>query len=118
MDKTFCGGKVSAGICQETRDKKLYIAGKETNNLYYHDGVLKLTFTKGDNCKRKTQPERQSYITFYCDESAGSGKPVFVGETEYCVYNFAWYTKYACPMKVRPYIFKTFRIFKMLRLNF
>ena len=73
------------------------------DNLYYYDGVLKLSFTKGEKCSRGTKPERQSYITFYCDESADPGKPVFVGETEYCVYNFAWYTKYACPMKVRPY---------------
>ena len=105
MDRKLCGGRGSAGICQKTSDNNYHIAGKVHDNLYYYDGVLKLPFTHGESCKRNKKPARKSYITFYCDESAGPGKPVFVGETDYCLYNFAWFTKYACPMKVRPYFF-------------
>ena len=107
MNKTLCGNKDSAGICQKTKDiqdKKdnFYVAGKVHGNMYYYDGVLKLPFTNGDKC-HKNQAERKTYITFFCSEAAGLGKPMFVGETEHCLYNFVWYTKYACPMKVKSY---------------
>lgn len=102
LDKSICGNKVSVGVCQKSlkKDGKVLNAGQVHDNLYYYDGVLKMKFVGGDQCSLKTKPNRMSYITFFCDENAGRGNPVFIRET-YCTYYFAWYTKYACPLKVR-----------------
>ena len=115
MDKSVCGQKVSAGICQKTKSNT-YIAGKVHGNMYYYDGVLKLPFTNGDKCHN--QVERKAYITFFCSEAADLGKPVFVGEIEHCLYNFAWYTKYACPMKVKIYFYLFLCGFKAIPRDF
>ncbi|XP_028412187.1 cation-independent mannose-6-phosphate receptor-like isoform X2 [Dendronephthya gigantea] len=86
----FCANRATTGICQKTKDIVKIIGGGQ-GNLYYNDGVLKMVFKNGDKCK--------SYITLFCNESAGTGSPVFVEEKKSCVYYFVWYTKHACPLK-------------------
>ncbi|XP_028411568.1 cation-independent mannose-6-phosphate receptor-like [Dendronephthya gigantea] len=85
----FCGNRATTGICQKSKGD-VHAIGSGQDNLFYYDGVLKMVFKNGDKCK--------SYITFFCDESAGTGSPVFVEEKS-CVYYFVWYTKHACPLK-------------------
>ena len=99
-----CNEKTSVGICLKTEEEKYYAVATLHDNLYYYDGVLKLQFTNGDQCPcpkcKEKNPKRKSYITFFCDKSAGRGNPVFVSEAN-CLYNFVWHTQYACPLKVR-----------------
>ena len=100
LDRDVCGnrGDKDTGMCQKTAKEEFFIVGKVHDSLSFYDGVLKLQFRDGKQCNN--QKKRQSHITFFCDESVGSGTPVFVSESSHCVYNFVWYTKYACPLKV------------------
>jgi len=68
--------------------------------LYYYDGMLNLTYGNGTPCHNGVS--RTTHITFLCNSSAdnnGIGVPEYEKEN-HCVYNFRWFTKYACPARV------------------
>ena len=86
-------------MCQ-TKTPKVLSLGKSNSKLYYYDGKLNLTYSHGDKCPKNNELLLVTHITFFCDEKAGIGKPVYEKET-YCIHHFLWYTKFACPPKVR-----------------
>lgn len=78
-------------------NKKRWVIGQANNKLYYYDGMVNLTYTQGDKCRNGIF--RRTHITFLCKPNSGVGSPVYEKENE-CIYNFRWFTQYACPAKV------------------
>ena len=74
------------------------MTGEANSNLIYFDGLLKLRYVHGDQCHNGKIRETQ--ITFLCDEKAGVGHPQFEQEITCGIYNFLWYTEFACHSKV------------------
>ncbi|KAL9969231.1 hypothetical protein ACROYT_G021424 [Oculina patagonica] len=104
-----CGGSnntacVGSNIpsCQVKKDnpKQNWTLGLPNSKLYYYDGMLNLTYVNGTKCHNGIS--RTTHITFLCNSTAvnnGIGVPEYEKEN-HCVYNFRWYTKYACPAKI------------------
>ena len=111
-----CGGSKSTGCnssdvlvgsCQiKKQDRKQnWILGQPNQKLYYYDGMLNLIYGNGTLCHNGDH--RTTHITFLCNSSAaddGIGVPEYEKEN-HCIYNFRWFTKYACPAKVSQTIF-------------
>ena len=98
---TGCGGS-NIGACQvkQLEPNSNWMIGQPNKILYYYDGMLNLTYVNGKKCHNNVN--RTTHITFLCNEKAvddGIGVPEFEKEN-HCVYNFRWFTKYACPAKV------------------
>ena len=107
--KTACNGSLTnnVGSCQikKLNPNQHWILGQPNQRLYYYDGMLNLTYGSGTRCHNGVS--RTTHITFLCNSSAannGIGVPEFEKEN-YCIYNFRWFTKYACPTKVSLAIF-------------
>lgn len=100
-NKTSCHPS-NVGACQVKRrdPTQVYVMGQANTMLYYYDGMLNLTYVNGTKCHNGVA--RTTHITFLCNETAaddGVGAPQYEKEN-HCVYNFRWFTKYACPAKV------------------
>lgn len=100
-NKTGCVGS-NVGSCQvkKLNTKQNWTLGQPNKMLYYYDGMLNLTYVNGTRCHNGVY--RTTHITFLCNSSAvdnGIGVPEYEKEN-HCVYNFRWFTKYACPAKV------------------
>ena len=100
-NKTGCIGS-NVGSCQikKLNPKQNWTLGQPNNMLYYYDGMINLTYVNGTRCHNGVS--RTTHITFLCNSSAvnnGIGRPEYEKEN-HCVYNFRWFTKYACPAKV------------------
>ena len=100
-NNTHCGN-VNVGACQyETANpSRNFVIGQPNSWLYLYDGILNLTYTDGKPCHNGVK--RTTHITFLCKETAidgGIGVPEYEKEN-HCIYNFRWFTKYACPAKV------------------
>lgn len=94
------GANVSSCQITQPSSKHNFTLGLENKNLYYYDGMLNLTYHNGEKCHNGVS--RKTHITFLCNQSAvnnGVGVPEFEKEN-HCIYNFMWFTKYACPAKV------------------
>eukprot|EP00795_Rhopilema_esculentum_P017105 gene17105-8622_t len=99
--KTQCtrDGKRKIGACQYKPSTGMtQVTGEANSNLIYFDGLLKLRYVHGDQCHNGKI--RESQITFLCDEKAGVGHPQFEKEITCGIYNFLWYTKFACHSKI------------------
>ena len=100
-NQTYCpGGNI--GACQIKRGEPTFHKklGKPNDILFYYDGMLNLTYRNGEPCHNGVN--RTTHITFLCNRSAvdnGVGVPEYEKE-DHCVYNFRWFTKYACLTKV------------------
>ena len=100
-NETDCSGS-NVGACQvkTLNPKQNWTIGQPNKMLYYYDGMLNLTYGNGARCRNGVN--RTTHITFLCNSSAvnnGAGVPEYEKEN-HCVYNFRWFTKYACPAKV------------------
>ena len=100
-NNTGCLGS-NIGACQvkQLDPTSNWTIGQPNKILYYYDGMLNLTYVNGKECSNNVK--RTTHITFLCSETAvddGIGVPEFEKEN-HCVYNFRWFTKYACPAKV------------------
>lgn len=62
------------------------------------EGVPRITYQHGDICHGIY--ERSTVLEFLCDDTAGTGHPVFVNETDDCTYIFHWYSNLACLPRV------------------
>ena len=94
------GSNVSSCQIKKADPKSNWTLGLKNDKLYYYDGMLNLTYTGGKKCLNGVS--RKTHITFLCNRSAvddGIGEPEFEKEN-HCIYNFRWFTKYACPEKV------------------
>nr|XP_045597766.1 LOW QUALITY PROTEIN: cation-independent mannose-6-phosphate receptor-like [Procambarus clarkii] len=75
-------------------NKSVNIGGVESGP-YLDDGKLKLKYTGGDLCDKKSQ-SYETIIEFVCDKDELYPYPQFIGE-ENCKYLFEWKTSAACP---------------------
>ena len=106
-NRTGCIG-FNVGACQinTQNPKSNWTMGHPNSKLYYYDGMLNLTYVNGPSCRHSGN--RTTHVTFLCNATAvdnGIGVPEYEKENA-CVYNFRWFTKYACPAKVsRSFMF-------------
>lgn len=89
------------GVCQVGMlgDKKSVNAGKANAHLKYDSGVLSLEYSDGDICKNNVP--RMTYINFVCQPGEGNGVPVFIDQSDDCIYYFDWHTQLACEKEVQ-----------------
>lgn len=82
-------------VCQTQREGPAKKTGdSKYMKLRYVDGQLILTYKHGETCSSGIR--RSTILTFYCNESANQGSPLFNHE-DYCNYFFDWPTRLVCP---------------------
>lgn len=84
-------------------------------NLQFDDGIVIQNMTGGDRC-HNNQFERNTVVSFVCNDHHGLGQPVFLGETDDCTYQIAWHTNLVCDDEVRQNQQEVLEIIKLLLL--
>ncbi|KAL4233045.1 Cation-independent mannose-6-phosphate receptor [Mactra antiquata] len=93
----------SIGVCQSSTDSSssvTYNAGNSVHDLWYDDGVIIQNYTGGAKC-HNGKYERNTIITFICNQHRGIGRPMFIDETEDCTYYISWHTSLVCENEIR-----------------
>ncbi|XP_053150803.1 cation-independent mannose-6-phosphate receptor [Hemicordylus capensis] len=90
----LCGPQSAA--CQVKSDNTKWNLGTPSSELSYYDGMIQLDYQNGTPYNDKNNTPRSTHITFLCDRAAGAGQPEYLKEENF-IYNFKWYTQYACP---------------------
>ncbi|XP_042211767.1 cation-independent mannose-6-phosphate receptor-like isoform X2 [Homarus americanus] len=70
--------------------------GEVHSGPYLENGILKLKYTDGEICEKKSKPY-ETIIEFMCDKHELYPYPQLIGEED-CTYFFEWKTPLACPV--------------------
>lgn len=90
------------GSCQSevAGQKRTYNAGNIVSAPWYDDGTVVINMTGGDRC-HNNQYERNTIVTFVCNDHRGIGRPIFIDETEDCTYYISWHTDLVCEQQTK-----------------
>ncbi|KAL3881276.1 hypothetical protein ACJMK2_027732 [Sinanodonta woodiana] len=102
LTKSACGnGNLALGACLTTADGQHIPLGNVSSLVQYDDGILVLNYTGGQSCPNNAQFQRSVLISFVCAPGTGEGNPVFIDDTDDCVYYIHWQTEVVCKETVR-----------------
>ncbi|KJE92774.1 hypothetical protein, variant 2 [Capsaspora owczarzaki ATCC 30864] len=93
---TQCGNNPNAAMCQTKPSDASFAksGGSVSSTLTFNNGIISLQYYGGQSC-HDGQFNRSTIITFTCARGQ-KGSPVFVSESDDCVYFFTWATDAAC----------------------
>ena len=90
-----CG--TNSGMCKK---KGSVNVGSVNSTLVYRQGFLYLHYKNGDDCQGFPGRKMETFITFVCDPTKGTGTPK-LERTNDCTHFVTWKTALACEAEVR-----------------